>query len=221
MKRAAIYARVSKAYKREGETRVTIEEQLTDCDALCRERGYVIVARYVDKDKYRARGKLVSPSGERKDRPAYRTMIEAARAGEFDVIVSWKEDRLYRGIYAAIPLAEMLDERRGAVTVDLVKETFARSMLEIKAAIGKIELDNIRERTTMGVKARLRAGKANTGQDRYGYRRNGEVIEIVEDEAVWVRRIFAWYNERVPSNSRFGTVSSLSALHISQRMRTQ
>lgn len=49
-----------------------------------------------------------------------------------------------------------------------------------------------------GVKARLRAGKANTGQDRYGYQRKGEVIEIVEEEAKWVRQIFAWYNERVP-----------------------
>jgi hypothetical protein len=42
----------------------------------------------------------------------------------------------------------------------------------------------------MGVKARLRSGKANTGQDRYGYRRNEEIIEIVEEEAKWVRRIF-------------------------------
>ena len=50
----------------------------------------------------------------------------------------------------------------------------------------------------MGVKARLRAGRANTGQDRFGYRRNGEVIEIVEEEAGWVRQIFVWYIERIP-----------------------
>ena len=58
MKRAAIYARVSKAYKAEEETRVSIEEQIADCEAYCEERGYAIVARYVDKDKYRVRGKL-------------------------------------------------------------------------------------------------------------------------------------------------------------------
>lgn len=50
----------------------------------------------------------------------------------------------------------------------------------------------------MGIKARLRAGKANAGRDRYGYQRNGEIIEVVEDEAKWVQQIFAWYNERVP-----------------------
>ncbi len=49
---AAIYVRVSKAYKKAGETRVTIEEQLADCEAYCQQHGYVIVARYVDKDKY-------------------------------------------------------------------------------------------------------------------------------------------------------------------------
>jgi len=42
----------------------------------------------------------------------------------------------------------------------------------------------------MGVKARLKAGKANTGQDRYGYSRAGEKIHIVEEEANWVRKIF-------------------------------
>lgn len=198
MKRAAIYVRVSKAYKKKKETRVSIEEQRADCEAYCGERGYAIVACYVDKDKYRVKGKLKSPSGENKDRPSYQEMLKAARAEEFDVIVAWKEDRLYRGIYAAIPFVEMLDDQRGGVTVELVKETFNRAMLEIKAAIGKLELDNIRERTAMGVRARLRAGKANTGQDRYGYERNGEVIELVEQEARWVQQIFAWYIERVP-----------------------
>ena len=38
---------------------------------------------------------------------------------------------------------------------------------------------------------------ANTGQDRYGYRRNGEIIEIVEEEATWVRKVFEWYNQGV------------------------
>jgi hypothetical protein len=34
-------------------------------------------------------------------------------------------------------------------------------------------------------------------QDRYGYRRNEEIIEIVEEEAKWVRRIFEWYLDRI------------------------
>ena len=37
-----------------------------------------------------------------------------------------------------------------------------------------------------------------TGADRYGYMRIGDVIEVVEEEAYWVRQIFAWYVDGVP-----------------------
>jgi DNA invertase Pin-like site-specific DNA recombinase len=54
-----------------------------------------------------------------------------------------------------------------------------------------MELESIQERMTMGVIARLKAGKANTGQVRYGYIRIDEQIHILEEEAEWVRQIFA------------------------------
>jgi len=56
----------------------------------------------------------------------------------------------------------------------------------------------MKERMRMGVKPRLKAGKANTGQDRYGYLRMGDEIHLVEEEAKWVRNIFEWYNQNVP-----------------------
>ncbi len=61
-----------------------------------------------------------------------------------------------------------------------------------------MELDGMKERMEMGVKARLKVGKANTGQDRYGYIRIGEAIDIVEEEAKWVRNVFEWYIEKTP-----------------------
>ena len=54
------------------------------------------------------------------------------------------------------------------------------------------------ERLGMSVSARLKASKANTGQDRYGYLRIGDKIHVVEEEADWVRRIFERYNQGVP-----------------------
>jgi len=44
----------------------------------------------------------------------------------------------------------------------------------------------------------LKAGKANTGQDRYGYIRIDDRIHVVEEEAGWVRNIFEWYNQGTP-----------------------
>lgn len=193
-KRAAIYARVS-SERQANEDRVSIEVQLADCEAYCRERGYAVVARYVDKDKYRSKGKLVQPSGQRKDRPGYQAMLKAAREGGFDVVVAWKEDRLYRGMYAALPFSEALDELGKRLDAELVKETFDRKMLGIKAALGKIEVDNIRERMLMGRRARLERGEVPGGdQVRYGYRKQDRRLEIEEDEARWVRKIYGWYN---------------------------
>jgi hypothetical protein len=56
----------------------------------------------------------------------------------------------------------------------------------------------MKERMEMGVKARLKAGKANTGQGRFGYVRIGENIQIAEEEAKWVWNIFAWYIQKTP-----------------------
>lgn len=192
-KRAAIYVRVSKAYKANDE-RVTIDAQLADCEAYCQERGYFVVTRYTDKDKYRYRGVLVNPSGERKDRPGYAAMLKAANAREFDVIVAWKEDRLYRGMYAALPLSEVLDEHRNDLQVELVKGTFDRQMLGIKAAIAKLELDNIRDRMVMGRKVRMERGEPPGGPVHYGYTRSeNKRVVVNEAEASVVRQVFEWY----------------------------
>ncbi len=194
-KLAAIYVRVSRAYKEDDE-RVTIAAQLADCEAFCQDRGYTIVGHYVDKDKYRSKGALVNPSGARKDRPAYLRMLRAAQMGEIDVIVAWKEDRLYRGMYAALPLSEVLDERRNDLKVELVKETFDRQMLGIKAAIAKLELDNIRDRMVMGRKVRIERGEPAGGPMKYGYYKDeNKRIVIHEAEASVVRKIYELYNQ--------------------------
>jgi len=193
MKRAAIYARVS-SERQAADDRVSIEVQLADCEASCKEKGFIVVDRYVDREKYRVRGRLVQPSGQRKDRPQYRKMLKDALKGKFDVIVAWKEDRLYRGMYAAMPFSEILDELGRKLHIELVKETFDHRMLGIKAAMGKIELDNIRERMMMGRKARLQKGEVPGGdQVKYGYKKVKKRLATHEEEAKIVNKIFEWY----------------------------
>lgn len=82
----------------------------------------------------------------------------------------------------------------------MAKENFDSKIAPVRAWAAQMELDGMKERVGMGVKARLKAGKANTGQDRYGYIRIGENIRIVQEEATWVRKIFAWYIQKTPLN---------------------
>jgi DNA invertase Pin-like site-specific DNA recombinase len=197
-KRAAIYVRVS-SERQAAEDRVSPRVQLEDCRTLAKQRGYVIVAEFSDVRKYRLRGRLVEPSGTRKDRPGYLELLRLARRGDIDVILAWKEDRLYRGLYAAVPLSEVLDERGDGLRVELVKEMFDRKMLGIKASIGKLEVDNIRERMIMGRSARLDESRVPGGPTRYGYRRSPDDQNIVDDdEAAIVRQIFHWYLDGIP-----------------------
>ena len=190
---AVIYVRTSSEHQGE---KSSPTEQEADCRKLAADQGLTIVNVYRDIEKYRVKNKLVEPSGTRSDRPGLVAMLQAAEKGEFDVILAWREDRLYRGMRSMLIVLEAVQDYR--LSVMLARETFDPKIAPLRAWVAQMELDGMKERMTMGVKARLKAGKANTGQDRYGYRRKGDVIEVVEEEAMWVRRIFAWYLADVP-----------------------
>lgn len=81
------------------------------------------------------------------------------------------------------------------IEILLAKEAFDSKIAPVRAWAAQMELDGMKERMGMGVKARLKAGKANIGQDRYGYIRMGDKIHVAQEEAGWVRKIFEWYNQ--------------------------
>jgi site-specific DNA recombinase len=192
-RRAVIYVRTSS--EQQGEKCSPVEQE-ADCRQLADKQGLVVVNVYRDIERYRVKNKWVEPSGTRYDRPGLLAMLRDAADDQFDVILAWREDRLYRGMRAMLLVLETVQQHK--LEVQLAMDTFDPTTAPLKAWLAQVELDNIKERMTMGVKARLKAGKANSGQDRYGYKRVGEKIEVFPEEAEWVRQIFTWYIERVP-----------------------
>jgi site-specific DNA recombinase len=192
-RRAVIYIRTSS--ETQGEKASPVEQE-ADCRRLAEEKGLDVVRVYRDVEKYRVGNRLVEPSGSRSDRPGLVAMLQDASRDEFDVILAWREDRLYRGLRAMLTVLETIQDY--SIEILLAKENFDPKIAPIRAWAAQMELDGMKERMGMGVKARLKAGKANTGQDRYGYCRIGEKIHVVEEEAKWVRKIFEWYNQGVP-----------------------
>jgi DNA invertase Pin-like site-specific DNA recombinase len=188
-----IYIRTSS--ETQGEKSSPIEQE-TDCRRLADEKGLQVVRVYRDVEKYLAGSKLVEPSGSRSDRPGLLAMLKDANRDEFDVILAWREDRLYRGIRAMLLVLETIQDYK--IEIMLAKENFDPKIAPVRAWVAQMELDGMNERMTMGVIARLKAGKANTGQDRYGYIRIGENIQIQKQEAKWVRNIFKWYLQKTP-----------------------
>ncbi len=190
-RRTVIYIRTSS--ETQGEKSSPLEQE-TDCLNLAQEKGLQVVRIYRDVEKYRAGNKLVEPSGSRSDRPGLLAMLKDAANDEFDVILAWREDRLYRGLRSMLTVLETVQDYK--IDILLAKENFDSKIAPVRAWAAQMELDGMKERMEMGVKARLKAGKANTGQDRYGYIRMGENIHIQKQEAKWVRKIFAWYIQK-------------------------
>jgi len=187
-KRAVIYVRTSSEMQGAKDSPV---EQEADCREFAEQQGLVVVNVYRDIERYRIKNRWIEPSGTRYDRPGMLAMLRDAADDQFDIIIAWREDRLYRGMRAMLLVLEAVEQNK--LTIMLAKEIFDPATAPLKAWLAQVELEHIKERMSMGVKARLRAGKANSGQDRYGYQRNGEVIEVVPEEAKWVQQIFDWY----------------------------
>ena len=186
-KRAAIYSRVSTAEQAEDD-KTSLNEQERLCREYCQEKGYDVVNSYQD-----------IASGTTKKRRSFIDMLDDAKNKQFDVIITWKTDRLARGIYPCSALMEAIEESE--VTIETVAEPFDRTTFEIRAVLGRIEVENIVQRTTMGREANMRAGhhhmKAAYG---YDYDLESQQWVINEKEARWVNQIFDWYIEGVSSS---------------------
>lgn len=192
-KRAAIYIRVSTEAQAE---KASPEAQKADCMALCENKGYTIAEVYADIGKYRVGKRMVEPSGTRTDRPQFQRMIADGHAGKFDVILAWREDRLYRTLRPMLEVSDLLDDTK--ITIELVKETFDQSLMWLKAGMARMELQARHDRLAMGVAGRLAKGIAWTNTVPYGYGRTKDGQYVVNpEEAQWVQAIFRWYGENV------------------------
>ena len=112
-------------------------------------------------------------------------MLADAKRGRFDTIVCWKSDRLSRGMYPAAALMEVIEAYH--INLDAIDmKTFG-----LMAAIGKIELDNFRERASMGKRGTAKQGRIPVNNVPYGYRIGDDGRpQIVEAEAEVVRRAY-------------------------------
>ena len=187
--RAAIYARVSDK-SQDGEDKTSIAKQIGDMEAYCASKGLTITARYQEVGR-----------GWTKKRPEFQRMLADARRGRFDTIVCWKSDRLSRGMYPATALMEVVEAHQ--IRLEAVMDAIDMKTFGLMAAIGKIELDNFRERSTLGKRGTAKQGRVPTGGVPYGYRIGDDGrLDVVEEQTEVVRRIFDMYiNEGMGSHS--------------------
>lgn len=182
MKRAAIYIRVSDPRQAEGD-KVSLEEQEERCRRYCTAKNYSVVTVYRDAGK----------SGLTKKRPQFQQMLRDAKQGQFDVVVAWKGDRLARGIYPAAALFETLENT--TISIETEAEPFDRTTFEVRAVVGRIEVENMAQRTQMGREGNITRLGHNHPKPPFGYDYDFATKRWVKNdfEAKRVCQIFDWY----------------------------
>ncbi len=188
--RVALYARVSTDVQ---EARGSIGSQLEALRLGAVAAGHEIAGEYLD-DGY---------SGARLDRPALDRLRDEAEAGLFEAVLCLTPDRLAR-VYAYQVL--VLDElQRHGVRVlfadapELDDDPQARLLTQVQGVIAEYERAKIAERNRRGRLYRARAGEPVSWNAPFGYRRIARTdqapahLEVIEPEAVVVRRIFDEY----------------------------
>ena len=182
LKRAALYMRVSTVDQHP-------ESQFHDLRQMAEQRGYEIVAEYVDR-----------VSGTKPRRPGLSDLMRDARRGRFDVVLVWASDRIARSVKHFL---EVLDElNRLQVEFISFRENIdtggplGRAIVVIIAAIAELERSLIVERVKAGMRrARLEG------------RHIGRVPLNIDREAILCERRRGYSIRTIAKNHRISTAT--------------
>jgi site-specific DNA recombinase len=199
MTRCAIYARYSSDMQRD----TSIEDQVRRCEEYATSQGWTVTATYADR--------AISGSAML-GRKELQTLLQAARSQPrpFDRVLVDDTSRLSRNLPEVLTLIENMKFRDiyvSAVTqgIDSAQD-YSRQLFTLNGMIDEQYIKALASKVHRGQEGRALAG-FNPGGKCYGYRNvpiedhtrigkygrpmvKGVQLEIVEDEAATVRRIF-------------------------------
>ncbi|MGU9034724.1 recombinase family protein [Clostridium perfringens] len=194
----AIYCRVSA--EEQSENGYSIDEQERLLEEWCKKMGYVIYKCYSDRG---ISGKNI------KDRPALKELLSDAKAGKFDMVISWKINRVSRKLEDVLKIVNLLEKNN--ITFKSYSEPFetdtpaGRMQFQMMALIGEFERGTIAQNVKMGMIAKAKSGNWCGGRV-LGYdlvpnnspeeeKKGKNKLKINEKEAEIVRFIFNEYSK--------------------------
>ncbi len=132
-----------------------------------------------------------------KHRKAFLRMIEDAKKGKFQLVLTKEVSRFARDTVDSLQYTRLLlDHGVGVFFLNDNINTLdsdGELRLTIMASIAQDESRKISERIRFGYRKSISEGKI-IGNAPLGYRKNNKGLEIIEEEAVIVRKIFELYN---------------------------
>ena len=217
---AVVYAR----YSSHSQNEQSIEGQLAAAQQYAAQKGYTIIKEYCDR----------AVSGRTDNRDAFQQMLADTDKKSFDVIITWKVDRIGRNREDTAFNKHRC--KKNGVKIEYVAESLPEgpeaiileSILEGMAEYYSVQLSTNVKR---GIRESAKKGQFHGGTIPLGYNINKETkrFEINPETAPIVQEIFkrysegqtefeiiAWLNEKGVKTSRkqpFGKSSLLTILH--------
>ena len=186
-KRCVIYSRVSTEMQVDG---FSLAAQKTCLTTFAKREELRIVGEYEDAGKS---GKSIE------GRPSFKRMINDIKSGlNVDYVVVYKLSRFGRNAADVLNSLELIQD----YGVNLIctdegidsSQASGRLLISVLSAVAQIERENILEQTMNGRREKARQGLWNGGQAPYGYKLVEGKLEIDEEEAEIVRKIFEEYS---------------------------
>ena len=198
LKKVAIYTRVSTT--EQAEEGYSSEEQEKIGTKYCVDNGYEVYKIYSDKG---ISGKSINA------RPAMKELLKDAEEKKFDMVITWKINRIARNMLDLLKIVDLLEKNN--ISFKSYSENFetetpmGKFSLQMMGAVGELERGTIAQNVKMGMMARAREGRWN-GNVLLGYnlkeksdstnkKRKDTELVVNESEAEIIKTIFCMYSE--------------------------
>jgi site-specific DNA recombinase len=184
MKKAGAIIRVSTIKQLDG---TSPDKQLNTIQALAKEQGFSLDPANIWK---------LAESGNLIDREGFRSALDAIGAGKVSRVFVFNVDRLGRNsLEMMLFLRDMGNsgiECWAAESKKVLK--WDDFLFQIEAAVASKERQEIIKRTSDGMERAVKRGQFSGGIIAYGYRYNSDSkgLEIDEEEADVIKKIFSW-----------------------------
>lgn len=192
-KKVALYTRVSTV--EQAEEGYSIDEQERLLMEYCKKEGMTVCRCYSDRG---ISGKDI------KHRPALKELLKDAEGKKFDMVLSWKINRISRKLADVLKIVDIFDKNN--ISFKSYSEPFETStpagkmQFQMMALIGEFERGTIAQNVKMGMCAKAKSGEWCGGRvlgydlvpmtDSDGEKKKKNMLVINEKEAVTVRIIF-------------------------------
>jgi site-specific DNA recombinase len=134
-------------------------------------------------------------SGGSMKRPELKKLLRKVKKNQFDIVLTYRADRLSRSLKDLLLIIEDFFEPNGVVYISATEDfnsgtASGKAYISMLGTFSELERNTIKERTLGGKLQKVQRGGYVTGSPPFGYQTKGKSLIVNPQEAEIVKRIF-------------------------------